>query len=94
MMFYKFLNERMIKLAPTPLKINGKDVFTNSEEMHNRQGYYKLESAEYPQDEKVYNPTYSIQGNVIFQSWYEITAEEAERLQAEESEVAVDDITS
>jgi hypothetical protein len=83
MMFYKFLNERTIKLAPTPLKINGKDVFTNSEEIHNRQGYYKLESAPYPQGEKEYTPSYSIQDNVIFQSWREITAEEAVKRQAE-----------
>lgn len=68
-MFYKLINENTIKRAQKPLKINGKDVFTNSEQIHNEQGYYRLVQTEYPQDMKNYEPIYQKQGNTIIQSW-------------------------
>ena len=68
-MFYKFINENTIEMAPKPLKIDGKDVFTNSEEIYNEQGYYRLIQEEYPQDEKLYMPVYELKDNVIIQSW-------------------------
>ena len=70
-MFYKFINENTIETAPKPLKIDGKDVFTNSEEIYNGQGYYRLVRTEYPQDKKVYMPVYELKDNVIIQDWVE-----------------------
>lgn len=75
-MFYKFVDETTIKRAPNPLKVNGKDIFTNSEKTHNENGYYRLVEAEYPQDEKCYEPRYTKQGNEIVQSWVEVITEE------------------
>ena len=72
-MFYKFINETTIKKAPKPLKIDGKDVFTNNEKIHNDNGYYRLIQAEYPQDDKHYELRYQLQDNVIIQSWIEVT---------------------
>lgn len=69
-MFYKFINEHEIKKAPKPLKIDGKDVFTNSEQIHNENGYYRLIQAEYPQDDNFYFPKYRKEGNVIVQEWH------------------------
>lgn len=71
-MFYKFIDSKTIKRAPKPLKVEGKDVFTNSEEIHNEQGYFKLIQADYPQDGKFYMPTYELKDNVITQSWEEV----------------------
>ena len=68
-MFHEYLDENTIKLAPTPLRLDGKDVFTNSEEIHNQQGYYKLKILEYPQDENTYKPVFSFKNNNIIQSW-------------------------
>lgn len=72
-MFYKFINESTIERAPKPLKIDGKDVFTNSEEIYNGQGYYRLKQTEYPQDDKFYMPVYELKDGVIIQSWVEHT---------------------
>ena len=70
-MFYKFINETTIKKAPKPLKIGGKDVFTNNEQIHNENGYYRLIRAEYPQDDNIYFPKYKLESNVIVQEWFE-----------------------
>lgn len=70
-MFYKFINETTIKKAPKPLKIDGRDVFTNSEKIHNEQGYLRLIQGEYPQDDKNYFPKYKLEGNAIVQEWVE-----------------------
>ena len=75
-MFYQFINETTIKKAPKPLKIGGKDVFTNSEEIHNEQGYYKLIVTDYPQDDKTYQPRYRLVGNTILQFWDEVEINE------------------
>ena len=80
-MFYKFIDENTIRKAPRPLNIGGKDVFTNSEGIHNEQGYFKLVNTEYPQDEKAYQPTYSLENNVIVQGWVEVEITEAEEQQ-------------
>ena len=68
-MFYKFIDENTIEIAPKPLKIDGKDVFTNSEEIYNEQGYFKLIQADYPQDDKFYMPVYELKNNAIVQDW-------------------------
>ena len=77
-MFYQFINEQTIKKAPKPLKIGGKDVFTNNEQIHNEQGYFRLLTSEYPQDEKHYEARYELQGNVIVQSWVEVIIDDTE----------------
>lgn len=71
-MFYRLINENEIQKAPKPLKIDGKDVFTNSEAIHNENGYYRLIQADYPQDDKHYEARYTLQDNVIIQSWVEV----------------------
>jgi hypothetical protein len=68
-MFYKLINENEIKKAPKPLKIGGKDVFTNSEKIHNEQGYYRLLTSDYPQDDKIYQAKYKQIGTLIVQEW-------------------------
>lgn len=70
-MFYQIINENEIKKAPKPLKIDGKDVFTNSEAIHNEQGYYRLITTNYPDDEKYYTARYRLVGNSIIQFWDE-----------------------
>lgn len=70
-MFFKIINETKIQKAPKPLKIDGKDVFTNSEQIHNEQGYYRLLTSDYPQDEKYYEPKYKQIGTLIIQEWVE-----------------------
>lgn len=75
-MFYKYINESTIEKAPNPLKIENQDVFTNSEAIHNEQGYYRLITTDYPQDDKVYQPTYSLENNVIVQAWVEVAENE------------------
>lgn len=74
-MFYKLINENEIKKAPKPLKIDGKDVFTNNEAIHNENGYFKLIQTDYPQDDKYYEARYELQENVIVQSWIEVNLE-------------------
>ncbi len=75
-MFYKLIDENTIRKAPKPLKIGGKDVFTNSEKIHNEQGYYKVVKTEYPQDEKYYESKYLLEDNTIRQVWVEVEIEE------------------
>lgn len=71
-MFYKLINENTIEKSPKPLRIGNKTIFTNSEKIYNEQGYYKVVSAEYPQDDKIYKPTYTLENNVIIKGWVEI----------------------
>ncbi len=71
-MFYELIDENTIKKAPKPLKIDGKDVFTNSEETYNKQGFFALIQTDFPQDEKAHKAKYTLKDNVIVQSWEEI----------------------
>lgn len=71
-MFYKLIDENTIKSAPNPLSIDGKDVFTNSEEILNIQGYFKLKPLEYPQDGEIYEPKYRLEDNIIIQDWVKL----------------------
>ena len=71
-MFYEFINEKTIKKAPKPLKVDGKDIFTNDEKTYNKYGYFKLIQTDYPSDEKYYNARYALKQNVIVQSWVEV----------------------
>lgn len=82
-MFYKFIDENTISKAPNPLKIGGKDVFTNSEQIHNEQGYYRLEKTEYPQDEKYYESKYVLEDNIIRQVWVEVEISAQEETEIE-----------
>lgn len=68
-MFYKFINETTVERASHPLKVNGKDIFTNSEKTYNENGYYILIEAEYPQDENYYEARYTLHDNRIVQEW-------------------------
>lgn len=68
-MFYKFIDETTIERAPKPLKIDGKDVYTNSEAIHNENGYFKIEHTECPQDENSYEVRYALYDNLIVQEW-------------------------
>lgn len=75
-MFFKLIDKYTVEKAPRPLKIEGKDVFTTSEEIHNEQGFYRVVNAEYPNDEKAYRPIYKIVENAILQEWEEIPESE------------------
>ena len=74
-MFFKIIDKYTVEKAPKPLKIEGQDVFTTSEEIHNSLGFYRVVNAEYPNDEKAYRPIYSMGEGVIFQTWEEIIDE-------------------
>lgn len=75
-MFFKLIDKHNLEKAPRPLKIEDKDVFTTSEEIHNEQGYFRVENAEYPNDDKEYRPIYTMGEGVILQSFEEIEVEE------------------
>lgn len=77
-MFFELTDNNTVKKAPRPLKIEGKDVFTTSEEIHNEQGYFRVENAEYPNDDKAYRPIYKMGQGVILQEWEEIPSLESE----------------
>ena len=73
-MFYK-ITEKGIEKAPKSLLVNGKQVFTNSEKLHNENGYYMLSELPYPQDNNTYKPIYRLQDNVIVKDWEKVEAE-------------------
>ena len=77
-MFFKIIDRYTLEKAPRPLKIEDKDVFTTSEEIHNEQGYFRVENAEYPNDDKAYRPIYTMGEGVILQVWEEIPSEAEE----------------
>ena len=74
-MFFKIIDRYTLEKAPRPLKIEDKDVFTTSEEIHNEQGYFRVENAEYPNDDKAYRPIYTMGEGVILQIWEETQSE-------------------
>ena len=75
-MFFKLIDKYTVEKAPKPLRIEGKDVFTNSEGIHNEQGYFRVENAEYPNDDKAYRPVYKMGEDAIIQTWEEIPESE------------------
>lgn len=74
-MFFKLIDKYTVEKAPRPLKIEGKDVFTNSEQTHNEQGFYRVVNAEYPEGEKAYRPVYTMGEGAITQTWEEVASE-------------------
>ena len=75
-MFFKIIDKYTVEKAPRPLKIEGKDVFTTSEEIHKEQGFYKVVNAEYPNDSKPYRPIYTMGEGAIMQTWEEMAMDE------------------
>ena len=82
-MFYKLINETTIEKAPNPLLVDGKHIFTNSEEVFNKNGYYKLTKTDYPEDSKYYENKYTLMDNIITQVWVEIKIPEEEVIDSE-----------
>lgn len=74
-MFFKIIDKYTLEKAPRPLKIEDKDVFTTSEEIHNTQGFYRVVETEYPNDDKAYRPIYTMGEGVILQIWEETQSE-------------------
>lgn len=74
-MFYR-LENNTIKRAPSPLLVDGKHIFTTDETIYNAQGYYRLQTADYPDDNNSYEPQYTLEGNVIVQNWIKTKTEE------------------
>lgn len=70
-MFYK-ITEKGIEKAPKFLLINGKQVFTNSEKLHNEYGYYKLKELPYPIGDGNYQSIYELQDKIIVKNWEKI----------------------
>lgn len=85
-MFYKLIDKYTLGQAPDVLHIDGKDVFTNSEEIYNSQGYYRVEETDYPDEGKIYKPIYQMGDNVILQMWEEVVMDE-EEIQAEDETI-------
>ncbi len=77
-MFFKIIDKYTVEKAPNPLKIDGKDVFTNSEETHNSLDYFKVVETEYPKDDKAYRPIYTLGENAILREWEELVVNEVE----------------
>lgn len=79
-MFYRLVDERTIEKVSNPLCVNGRHIFTNSEKVFNENGYYKLQTAEYPQDDKLYESNYTLQDNIIIQNWVEVELPEVDEI--------------
>ena len=79
-MFFKLIDKYTVEKAPKPLKIGGKDVFTNSEEVHNNQGFFKVVNSEYPEGDKTYRPIYAMGEGAIMQTFEEVTASEVDEV--------------
>ena len=75
-MFFKLIDNQTIEKAPRPLHIEGKDVFTTNEEIHNEHGFYRVVNAEEPTDDKAYRPIYTMGEGAITQEWEELTVSE------------------
>lgn len=67
--FYKFIDGQRIEKAPVPLSVLCQNIFTNSEKIHNENGYYKLVKADYPNDGNLYSAVYELKDKVIYMSW-------------------------
>lgn len=78
--FYRFIDDRHIEKAPIPLSVSGQDVFTNSEEVYNSNGYYKLVETEYPQDGNLYVAVYELRENAIHKEWEKAEIPKEERI--------------
>lgn len=68
-LFYKFIDNKHIEKAPIPLLVSGKNIFSNSEEVYNKNGYFRLVKEPYPEDGGVYDPFYELNDNVIYLTW-------------------------
>lgn len=67
-MFYKLENGQLKKLR-LPLRLGGKDVFTNNAAILAREGYYPIEWTEYPDEEAEYTAEFEVKNDVIKQTW-------------------------
>lgn len=83
-MFFKYIDEYTVDLAPNPLIIGDLEVFTNDEKIYNQEGYYEMEYLDYPNDGKIYTQRYIAATplrNTIIQGWKEIDIPLAEILE-------------
>lgn len=64
-------DEKLI-YAPTPLVIEGKNVWTNNPEIHFEQGYSLIETSDSPTvNGFYYTEYYEVENNVLCQKWEE-----------------------
>lgn len=70
------LENNTITRTPSLLLVDGKHIFTTDETIYNSQGYYRLQTADYPNDDNSYEPQYILEGNVIVQNWIKTKTEE------------------
>lgn len=66
--------------APSHYDIDGKQVFTTDEKIHNEQGYYERVYTDYPNDDKLYDSTFELQGNKLVQVWIERSEDNGEAI--------------
>lgn len=74
-MFFEYIDKYTIKSAPSPLKIEGLDIFTNDELVYNNNGFYRVIYNNYPNNNKVYTQIYyppTPEQNYIVQDWEEV----------------------
>lgn len=68
-MFYKYINEDTIEKAPSILRVEGKQIYTNDEKIYNRHGYYRLDETPIPDTEGKITPKYFLEKNIIYKKW-------------------------
>ena len=82
-MFYKIIDENTLEKFVNPLKVDGKHIFTNSEEVLNSNGYYKVIMTPYPEEEEentYFVSKYAVMDNMIYRIWEKQTIETEEVL--------------
>ena len=80
---YGKLKNGALYIAPTPLKIDGWDVFTNDPRVYLANGYKPVEFADYPSDGKSYVGSWTETETELTQVW--TAAEPIEDISADEA---------
>ena len=73
-MFYKIVDEQTLEKFKNPLRVEGKHIFTNSEELLNANGYYRVINDPMPEEQKentYFTTKYVVIDNVIHKIWEE-----------------------
>ena len=86
-MFYKLIDENTLKKFNNPLKTGEEHIFTNSEEVLNANGYYKVVISPKPEEikENTYlTSKYVLIDNMIHRIWEEHEFEVEEIIETEE----------
>ena len=69
---YGKLKNGALYIAPTPLKTDGWDVFTNDPRVYLANGYKPVEFSDYPSDGQIYAADWIQTDDTIIQHWNEV----------------------